>query len=317
MSHVYVLVEHSHGQLNPVTAELITAARPLGVVSAVVVGAPGAAAPLAAELGQLGAEQVIDASAADYAERLITPEVDALHALGAANPAPIVIAASDTGNEIAGRLGARLASGVLANIVEINADRSARHEIFGGTYQTIAVAGGGAPIYTLRPGGVTAQPQAAAGALAPMELPTATAKDVKVTAFTPAVVGDRPELAQAKTVVAGGRGVGSAEGFTEIIEPLADALGAAVGATRDATDEGWYDHAYQIGQTGENVSPDLYIGVGISGAIQHTSGMQTAGTIVVINQDGDEPFFRIADLGVVGDLNEIVPALTQELRDRA
>ena len=317
MSHVYVLVEHSRGQLAPVTAELITAARPLGVVSAVVVGAPGTAGPLAAELGQLGAEQVIDASAADYAQRLITPEVDALHALGAANPAPIVIAASDTGNEIAGRLGARLASGVLADVVEITAERTARHQIFGGTYETLAAAGGAAPIFTLRPGSVTPQPQAAAGALAPMELPAATAKDVTVTSFTPAVAGDRPELTQAKAVVAGGRGVGSAEGFTEVVEPLADALGAAVGATRDATDEGWYDHAFQIGQTGENVSPDLYIGVGVSGAIQHTSGMQTAGTIVVINQDGDEPFFKIADLGVVGDLHEIVPALTEELRSRS
>ena len=316
MSHVYVLVEHSRGQLNPVTAELITAARPLGVVSAVVVGKPGSAEPLAAELGQLGAEQVIDASAADYEQRLVVPEVDALHALGAANPAPIIIAASVTGNEIAGRLGARLASGVLADVTAINADRTAQHEIFGGTYSAVAAAGGNAPIFTLRPGSVTPEPQPASGTVAPMELPAATAKDAKVASFTPAVVGSRPELTQAKTVVAGGRGVGSAEGFTEVVEPLADALGAAVGATRDATDENWYDHAFQIGQTGETVSPDLYIGLGISGAIQHTSGMQTAGTIVVINQDGDEPFFKIADLGVVGDLHEIAPALAEELRNR-
>lgn len=316
MSHVYVLVEHDRGQLAGVTAELITAARPLGVVSAVVVGAPGTANALSAELAALGAEQIIDASAADYAERLITPEVDALHGLGAANPAPIVIAGTHTGNEIAGRLAARLASGVLANVVRINADRTAEHLLFGGTVDATAAAGGTCPIYTLRPGALKAEPVAASGTIAPMELPAATAKDVKVTSFTPAEVTTRPALSAAKTVVAGGRGVGSEDGFTDVIEPLADALGAAVGATRDAVDEGWYPADTQVGQTGETISPELYIGAGISGAIQHLSGMQTAGTIVVINQDGDEPFFKIADLGVVGDLHDIVPALTDEINSR-
>lgn len=317
MSHVYVLVEHDRGQLKDLTAELITAARPLGVVSAVVVGAPGTAGALAPQLAALGAEQVIDASAEDYERRLITPEVDALHALAAANPAPIVLSATLFGNEIAGRLGARLASGVLAGVVAINADRTARHEVFGGTVDTTAAVGGSCPIYTVRPGAVTPEPWAAAGALAPMPLPAATAKDVTVTSFTPASAGDRPALSGAKVVVAGGRGVGSAEGFREVVEPLADALGAAVGATRDVTDEGWYPPETQVGQTGETIAPDLYLGLGISGAIQHVAGMQTSGTIVVVNQDADEPFFAIADLGVVGDLHEIAPALTEEIRNRS
>lgn len=316
MSHVYVLVEHDRGHLHSATAELITAARPLGVVSAVVVGAPGTANALSAELAALGAEQIIDAGAADYSERLITPEVDALHGLGAANPAPIVIAGTTTGNEIAGRVAARLASGVLANVVRINADRTAEHLLFGGTVDATAAVGGNCPVYTVRPGALKAEPVAASGTIAPMELPAATAKDVKVMNFTPAETGNRPALAAAKVVVAGGRGVGSEEGFTDIIEPLADSLGAAVGATRDAVDEGWYAPDAQIGQTGETISPELYIGAGISGAIQHLSGMQTAGTIVVINQDGDEPFFNIADLGVVGDLHDIVPALTDEINSR-
>lgn len=316
MSHVYVLVEHDHGQLKTVTCELITAARPLGVVSAVVVGRPGEAAELSAALGALGAEQIIDASAVDYATRLITPEVDALHMLGAANPAPVVIAATPAGNEIAGRLGARLASGVLANATSISADRTARHEIFGGTVETVATVGGNCPIFTVRPGAVSAQPQAAAGTVAAMPLPAATGKDVTVTAFTPAQPGSRPALAEANVVVAGGRGVGSPEGFHDVVEPLADALGAAVGATRDATDEGWYPPESQVGQTGVTVAPELYIGLGISGAIQHVAGMQTSGTIVVVNQDADEPFFRIADLGVVGDLHEIAPALTAEIQGR-
>ncbi|MGP5577637.1 electron transfer flavoprotein subunit alpha/FixB family protein [Corynebacterium flavescens] len=312
MSHVYVLVEHEAGALNPVTAELITAARVLGTVSAVVVGKQ--ADEFDAELGALGAAQVVQATAADYEQRLILPEVDALHALGAANPAPIIMAATPTNNEIAGRLSARLASGALANVDAINANGSAHLRIFGGSYEATATASGPAPIYTLRAGAVAAQPQPAAAAAAPMPLPAATSKDVQVTSFEPAPKSARPELSAAKVVVAGGRGVG--DEFAAIVEPLADVLGGAIGATRDAVDEGFYEASSQVGQTGVTVSPYLYIGLGISGAIQHTSGMQTSGTIVVINQDQDEPFFKIADLGVVGDLHEIVPALVEQLESR-
>ena len=312
MSHVYVLVEHDAGQLAPVTAELITAARPLGAVSAVVIG--GHAEELAPELEKFGAVQVVNATAADYDARLITPEVDALHALGQANPAPIIISADRKGNEIAGRLGARLASGVLANVSAIAEDRSATLSIFGGSTEVTASAHGNCPVYTVQPGAVEPSEAPAQAQVVPMPLPAATERDVQVVGFTPAVKSARPELGTAKTVVAGGRGVGNE--FAGVVEPLADALSAAVGATRDAVDEGWYDPALQIGQTGVTVSPDLYIGLGISGAIQHTSGMQTSGTIVVVNQDQDEPFFQIADLGVVADLHEFVPALVEELKKR-
>lgn len=312
MSHVYVLVEHEAGQLSPVTADLITAARPLGVVSAVVVSASPAG--FEKELAELGAAQVVEATTADYGQRLITPEVDALHALGAANPAPIVIAATPTGNEIAGRVAARLASGVLADVTAINPDHSATHVIFGGTFQATSTAAGACPVFTVRPGAIKAEPQPAAGELAPMPLPGATERDVTVTGFKPAEHSARPELTAAKVVVSGGRGVG--DKFAEVVEPLADALGGAVGATRDAVDNGAYDPAHQVGQTGVTVSPDLYIALGISGAIQHLTGMRTSGTIVVVNQDQDEPFFEIADLGVVGDLHEIAPALTAEINSR-
>lgn len=312
MSHVYVLVEHDADNLLPVTGELITAARELGTVSAVVVGKQ--ADKFDADLAALGAAQVVQATAEDYDQRFLTPEVDALHALGAANPAPIVLAATPANNEIAGRLAARLASGALVNVSGIAADGSAQMSIFGGSYEITSTAAGQCPIYTLRPGAVEAAPQQVEAQPAPMPLPAATDKDVKVTSFTPAQKSARPEITEAKAVVAGGRGVG--DEFGAVVEPLADALGAAVGATRDAVDEGFYDAAYQIGQTGVTVSPDLYIGLGISGAIQHTSGMQTSGTIVVVNQDQDEPFFQIADLGVVGDLHEIAPALTEELKAR-
>lgn len=314
--HVYVLAEHTGSELSPITGELITAARGLGVVSAVVVGKPGDAEALAPSLAALGAAQVIDASAEDYGERLILPEVDALQALGAANPAPIVIAATVTGNEIAGRLAARLGSGVLANVVGIEDNRAAHHEIFGGSYTTTAIAGGECPIYTLRPGSVKAEPQEAAGEIAAMPLPAATERDVRVTSFTPKVRADRPELTQASTVVSGGRGVGSADGYKEYVEQLADVLGAATGSTRDIVDLGWADPETQVGQTGATVSPDLYIALGISGAIQHISGMQTSGTIVAVNQDRDEPIFSIADIGVVADIEEFVPELIKALKNR-
>lgn len=316
MTNAYVLVEHRDGALLPATGELITAARVFGEVTAVVVGAPGVAEPLREELAGLGASVIYGAEAADYAQRVITPEVDALHALAAQTPAPILIDAGAHGNEIAGRLAARVASGVLTDVVGINADRTARHSIFGDTIEVSAAVGGTSPIYTLRPGAVEAVPAPAAGAYVNFALPEASAKDVKVTSFTPAEKGDRPDLAQAKVVVAGGRGAESAENFDTVVGALADTLGGAVGATRDAVDLGYCPPQYQIGQTGVTVAPDLYIGLGISGAIQHTSGMQTSKKIVVINNDEDAPFFQIADLGVVGDLHEIVPLLIEEINKR-
>lgn len=319
MAHVYVLMEHENGQLNPVSKELIAAARPLGSVHAVVVSAPGGCEQLPAELASAGVDKIYSAEVADYEQRLVLPEVDALSTVAASNPGPIVVAAGTAGNEIVGRLGARLASGILSDVVGINADGTAQHSIFGGSVDVVAQAEGDCPLYSLRPGAVEpeANPVQGAGNLEKIVLGGAAENEARVASFTPAVKGDRPDLMQAKNVVAGGRGVGSAENFAEVIEPLADSLGAAVGATRDAVDDGMYAPAHQIGQTGVTVSPKLYIGLGISGAIQHLAGMQTAEHIVVVNQDADEPFFTVADLGVVGDLHEIAPALTAELRARA
>lgn len=319
MAHVYVLIEHEDGQLNPVSKELIAAARPLGSVHAVVVSAPGGCEQLPAELASAGVDKIYSAEVADYEQRLVLPEVDALSTVAASNPGPIVVAAGTAGNEIVGRLGARLASGILSDVVGINADGTAQHSIFGGSVDVVAQAEGDCPLYSLRPGAVEpeANPVQGAGNLEKIVLGGAAENEARVASFTPAVKGDRPDLLQAKNVVAGGRGVGSAENFADVIEPLADSLGAAVGATRDAVDDGMYAPAHQIGQTGVTVSPKLYIGLGISGAIQHLAGMQTAEHIIVVNQDADEPFFAVADLGVVGDLHEIAPALTAELRARA
>ncbi|AIG64280.1 electron transfer flavoprotein subunit alpha [Corynebacterium atypicum] len=316
MTQAYVLVEHAGQELANVTGELITAARVFGEVTAVAVVPAGEQAGLADmvnELAGLGAAEIVLAEADDFSERTIVPEVDAVSILAAGDPAPIVVAGSPAGNEIAGRLAARLASGVLTDVTGINADGSANHSIFGDQVQLSAVVGGSSPIYALRPGAVAPLPQQGAGEVRELALPQAGVLDARVDKFTPVARGERPELTEAKVVVAGGRGLGSAEAFHELVEPLADRLGGAVGVTRDAVELGYYPAQFQIGQTGVNVSPDLYIGLGISGAIQHLSGMQTSGRIVAINADEDAPIFQVADVGIVGDLFEVVPELMREL----
>lgn len=315
MSHAYVLVEYSGEQVQPATAELITAAKVFGAVYTIVVGPQGVHEALVPQLTALGADAIYAAYSEDIAQRMILPAVDAISLLAAQTPGPIFISAGVEGNEIAGRLAARLASGVLCNVVAVHADRSAEHSIFGDSVTVTAAVGGTSPIYTLRPGMVTAAefPENAQVSVQSFELPVATVKDVVVENVIPGVKGDRPDLIQAKVVVAGGRGVESAENFATLVEPLADRFGGAVGATRDVVDLGWYAPQYQVGQTGVTVSPELYIGLGISGAIQHTSGMQTARRIIVINNDEDAPFFQIADLGVVADIHQIVPKVLEKL----
>ena len=318
MSTAYVLVEYDGDQVLPITRELITAAKVFESVTTVVVGAAGAHEPLVPQLAALGADAIVAAVGADTAQRVVLPAADALSMLAAGAPGPILVGAGVTGNEIAGRLAARLASGVLCDVVQVNSDLTALMSIFGDAIEVSTAVGGSSPIYTMRHGAteVPAEPTAGAGVVSTFELPAASEKDVTVTKFVPAVKGNRPDLTSAKVVVAGGRGVDSEENFHTEVEALADALGGAVGATRDVVDLGWYDPIYQIGQTGVTVSPDVYIGLGVSGAIQHTSGMQTAKKIIVINNDEDAPFFHIADLGVVGDLHEIVPLIVEELAKR-
>jgi len=305
---VYVLATDS----SRINGELITAARALGEVTAVVVGSLPADATDA--LASQGATTIIRAPFTG--QRVIIPAVDALSILASQTPGPIVISKSEEGNEIAGRLAARLSSGVLTDVVGINPDGTARGSIFGDKIGTTLAVGGTSPIYTLRAGVIEPQNQPAAGTLMDLALPEAGALDPTVESYTPHTPGARPALPQADVVVSGGRGVGSAEGFTELVEPLADLFGGAVGATRDAVDDDFYPAEYQVGQTGATVSPELYIALGLSGAIQHTSGMQTSKRIVVINQDEDAPIFQIADVGVVGDVNDIVPALIKEISDR-
>ncbi|MBB3606265.1 electron transfer flavoprotein alpha subunit [Mycolicibacterium sp. BK556] len=316
MAEVLVLVEHAEGAVKKVTAELITAARTLGEPSAVVIGAPGTAAPLVDALKEAGAAKIYVAESADAEGYLITPFVDVLASLvESATPAAVLLAANADGKEIAGRLAARTGAGVLSDVVEVKEGGVGIHSIFGGAFTVEAKANGDTPVITLRPGAVDAAPAAGAGEQVSVEVPAQAENATKITKREPAVAGDRPELTEASVVVSGGRGVGSAEKFS-VVEDLADSLGGAVGASRAAVDSGYYPGQFQVGQTGKTVSPQLYIALGISGAIQHRAGMQTSKTIIAVNKDEEAPIFEIADYGIVGDLFNVTPQLTDAVKAR-
>ncbi|MGA8547977.1 MAG: electron transfer flavoprotein subunit alpha/FixB family protein [Mycobacterium sp.] len=316
MAEVLVLAEHAEGALKKVSSELITAARVLGEPAAVVVGKSGTAAPLVDGLKAAGAAKIYVAESDTADNYLITPAVDVLAALAeSASPAAVLLAATADGKEIAGRLAARIGSGLLVDVVEVKEGPKATHSIFGGAFTVEAQANGDTPVITVRAGAIDAEPADGAGEQVTVEVPEPTENAAKVTAREPAAAGDRPELTEATIVVSGGRGVGSAENFS-VVEELADSLGAAVGASRAAVDSGYYPGQFQVGQTGKTVSPQLYIALGISGAIQHRAGMQTSKTIIAVNKDEEAPIFEIADYGVVGDLFKVAPQLTEAVKAR-
>lgn len=316
MAEVLVLVEHSEGALKKVSAELITAARALGEPSAVVVGKPGTAAPLVDGLKAAGAAKIYVAESDDAETYLLTPVVDVLAGLAeSAAPAGVIVAATADGKEIAARLAARIGSGLLVDVVEVREGAVGVHSIFGGAFTVEAQVTSDTPVITVRPGAVEAAPADGAGEVVNVEVPAQAENATKITKREPAVAGDRPELTEASVVVAGGRGVGSAESFS-VVEELADSLGGAVGASRAAVDSGYYPGQFQVGQTGKTVSPQLYIALGISGAIQHRAGMQTSKTIIAVNKDEEAPIFEIADLGIVGDLFKVSPQLTEAVKAR-
>ena len=316
MAEVLVLVEHAEGALKKITAELITAARVLGEPAAVVVGKPGTAEPLVEGLKSAGAAKIYVAESDDAENYLITPQVDVLASLAeSAAPAGVLLAASADGKEIAGRLAARTGSGLLVDVVEVKEGSKGIHSIFGGAYTVEAEVTGDTAVITVRPGAIEAEAADGAGEVVNVEVPAQAENATKITKREPAVAGDRPELTEATVVVSGGRGVGSAEKFS-VVEELADSLGAAVGASRAAVDSGYYPGQFQVGQTGKTVSPQLYIALGISGAIQHRAGMQTSKTIIAVNKDEEAPIFEIADLGIVGDLFKVAPQLTDAVKAR-
>jgi electron transfer flavoprotein alpha subunit len=317
MASVLVLVEHAGGAVRKVTLELLTAARPLGEPAAVVIGAPGTAAALAGTLGEYGAQTVYVAESDEVAEYLVAPAAEVLSSLvGTVAPAAVLVASTAEGKEVAARVALRTGSGLLTDAVDVDADGTATQNVFGGAVIVRSRVRRGTPIIAVRPNSVAAVPQPAQPTTetVPVELSDA-ARGAKVLERVVEAKGSRPALTDASIVISGGRGLAAAENFA-LVEKLADSLGAAVGASRAATDAGWYPHQNQVGQTGVTVSPQLYVAVGISGAIQHRAGMQTSKTIVAVNKDPEAPIFELADFGVVGDLFNVVPQLTEEITKR-
>jgi electron transfer flavoprotein alpha subunit len=313
MAEILVLVDHVDGEVKKVTYELLTLARRLGEPAAVWVG-PGYERD---GLAEYGAAKVYVAADEELTSYVVAPKVELLAQLVSANsPAAVLVPATGEGKEIAGRLAVRTDSGVLTDVVGVDEEFVGEHSIFGGAIVAHAKVTKGTPIIAVRPNSVA--PEAAPGEAVEEQVSVALSDAAKGARIVERVVqakGERPELTEAAIVVSGGRGVGGAENF-KIIEDLADSLGAAVGASRAATDAGWYPHTFQVGQTGKTVSPQLYMAVGISGAIQHRAGMQTSKTIVAINKDPEAPIFELVDFGVVGDLFHVAPQLTEEINKR-
>jgi electron transfer flavoprotein alpha subunit len=316
MAEVLVLVDSADGTVKKSTLELLTAARSIGEPAAVVLGAPGTASALKDQLAEYGATKVYVAEGDDIANYSVAPKAEALAAVvQQAAPAAVLVPATAENKEIAARTAFKVGSGVLTDAVGVDAD-GATQSIFGGGITVQSKVATGVPIVTVRPNSFA--PEAAPAAAEEVSVSVSVsdaAKGVKIVDRVVEEKGSRPQLADASVVVSGGRGIGNADNF-KIIENLADSLGAAVGASRAVVDAGWVDHQMQVGQTGVTVSPQLYIAVGISGAIQHRAGMQTSKTIVAINKDPEAPIFELADFGVVGDLFQVVPQATEAINAR-
>ena len=317
-----MLVDHTDGEVKKVTLELLRLARRLGEPSAVFVDAGSGSGFDAAKaaLAEHGAAKVYVIEDPEVSGFLVAPTAEVLAQLvGASSPAAVLLTSSAEGKEIAARLALKTGSGVLTDATDVNAGDGgpvAEQQVFGGSTIVTSKVTTGTPIITVRPNSVA--PEASPADATREDVTVALTDAAKSARITDRVVeekGERPELSEAAIVVSGGRGVGSADKF-DVIEALADALGAAVGASRAVTDAGWYPHQHQVGQTGKTVSPQLYVAAGISGAIQHRAGMQTSKTIVAINKDPEAPIFELVDFGVVGDLHQVVPALTEEVTKR-
>ena len=309
MSTVLILADFSGDHATKTTAELATAAARIGSVSAVVLAPIGKGAALAATVNQGPISNVIVIESNDFASHGVAAVADALAGVVKdKSPAALLIASHAFGKEVAARVAVLTESGIITDAVDVAADATATQLVFGGSTTVHSQVSQGTPIITVRPNSIDADVSAASPAI---ENATAaisdSAKKATIASSQPPVKGGRPELTEANIVVSGGRGT---DGNFSAVEAFADLLGAAVGASRAATDAGWYPHSHQVGQTGKTVSPQLYVACGISGAIQHRAGMQTSKTIVVVNKDPEAPLFDIADFGVIGDLFKVLPQAT-------
>jgi electron transfer flavoprotein alpha subunit len=310
MSEVLVLVDHVDGKVTKPTLELLTIARRLGEPSAVVIGSVDTES-----LKKYGAAKIYTVDDADITGYLVAPKAEVLAQLvEKTSPAAVLLPSGGEGKEIAGRLAVKTGSGLITDAVDVAADGTTTQSVFAGSFTVRAKVTKGTPIITVKPNSATPEQADGAGAEESFEATISdAAKGARITASEPRKASGRPELTEAAIVVSGGRGTGG--DFSEV-EGFADSLGAAVGASRAAVDSGWMPHAFQVGQTGKTVSPQLYIANGISGAIQHRAGMQTSKTIVAVNKDEEAPIFELVDFGVVGDLHSVLPAATEEITKR-
>ena len=318
MTEILVLVDHVDGEVKKPTYELLTIAKRLGEPSAVFIGDAGKSGDVAEKVKKYGAEKVYVVDDAEIKGYLVAPKAEALQQLAEkTSPDAILIPSSFEGKEVAARLAIKLESGLITDATDVQEGGgavTATQSVFAGNFTVTSKVTHGTPIITVKPN--AAAPEEAEGAAAVEEFAVTVsdaAKKAQIVASQPRKATGRPELTEAAIVVSGGRGTG---GDFEPIENFADALGAAVGASRAVVDSGWMPHSYQVGQTGKTVSPQLYVAAGISGAIQHRAGMQTSKTIVAVNKDEEAPLFELVDFGVVGDLHKVLPAATEEINKR-
>ncbi|MCD9199234.1 electron transfer flavoprotein subunit alpha/FixB family protein [Aeromicrobium wangtongii] len=313
MTEVLVLIDAVDGKVTKPSLELLTIARRIGEPSAVVFGAADNGV-----LAEYGAEKIYTFDDAAFGEYLVGPKAEALAQLvSEKSPAAVLAGASTEGKEISARVALKTQSGWIGDAVDVQVAGdtiTTTQSVFAGNFTVQAQVSQGTPIITVKPNSTA--PEAVTGA-GTVEAVTAeisdAAKTAKITSSKEKAASGRPELTEAAIVVSGGRGTG---GDFTAVEAFADSLGAAVGASRAAVDSGWYPHTFQVGQTGKTVSPQLYVANGISGAIQHRAGMQTSKTIVAVNKDDEAPIFELVDFGVVGDLKEVLPQATDEIKKR-
>lgn len=313
MANVLVIIDHDGSKVAKTGAELATLAKRAGAPVGVILTNSGTGDVLAAQLAGTDFERVLVVENDEIAKHGISASVSALSQVVAnSQPSAILIASSAKGKEIAGRLALRIRSGVITDAVDLASDLSTTQSVFGGSFTVSAKVKVGTPVITVRPSSVEANSGSASPVIEKISVTIEpTDKLVTISNSQPPVKGGRPDLTEAKIVISGGRGTNG--NFAEV-EAMADVLGAAVGASRAATDAGWYPHTHQVGQTGKTVSPQLYIACGISGAIQHRAGMQTSKTIVAINKDPEAPIFDLADFGVVGDLFTVLPQARESIQ---